>query len=537
MKRHHALFATTLVLLAGCSGRSGSGSLIPGSATSPAKNGTASVAFTMHWSTGSAASSGSTRRPAYVPATARSVTVSVNGGAPQYLNSPSTTLTISAPAGVDSFLIQTFDEQNGQGNVLSQAGITQTVKIDTANVLSATLNGVIASLQVTLGTPTPNAGTSTTSTVTVAALDADGNTIVGPGDYNTPIKLSIQDPSSSGTLTLSSTLLQTPGTGVTLSYNGGLLWNANVVATAAGVPNATVQFAPKPTAYEYALPSAGSQPAAITLGPDGNMWFTENIENAIGKITSSGVITEYPIPTSNSKPVGITAGKDGALWFTENNSSKIGRITVSGTIQEFPTHFAGDGPFLIHERGDGTVWYAGQNGSDVSFQDETTNATGAYSTFTANANPIDVAFSPDGTVYATESSVGRIGQFNNSGVTDVHVGGQPYTIVYGPDGNLWFADDVSSKIVQLAPGSLNVVNSYPTITPNATPAGIAIGNDGALWFTEYAVDKVGRVTTNGTVSEYSLPSSGVQPFGIAAAADGSIWITEIKSGKIARLVY
>ncbi|MDB5042426.1 MAG: hypothetical protein JWN27_3152 [Candidatus Eremiobacteraeota bacterium] len=238
------LAIAALAVLAGCSGNGTSNPSAVVRAAAPGKAGAASVTFAMHWTAATAASA-ARRQPAYVPATARSVAISVAGGTPQYLNSPSTTLMISAPAGVDTFLIQTFDEQNGQGNVLSRAAITQTVALDTANVLSATLNGVVAALQISLGTPTPNAGASASSTVAVAALDADGNTIVGPGDYSTPITLAVQDPSSSGTLALSTALLQTPGTPVSLTYTGGTLTGANVIASATGVPAANATFAPK----------------------------------------------------------------------------------------------------------------------------------------------------------------------------------------------------------------------------------------------------------------------------------------------------
>jgi virginiamycin B lyase len=40
----------------------------------------------------------------------------------------------------------------------------------------------------------------------------------------------------------------------------------------------------------------------ITLGSDGNLWFTERFANRIGKITTSGTITEYDLPTPNAQP-------------------------------------------------------------------------------------------------------------------------------------------------------------------------------------------------------------------------------------------
>jgi streptogramin lyase len=55
-------------------------------------------------------------------------------------------------------------------------------------------------------------------------------------------------------------------------------------------------------------PTAGSNPAGITTGPDGALWFTEFGANQIGRITTAGVITEFPIPTAGSEPQGITTG-------------------------------------------------------------------------------------------------------------------------------------------------------------------------------------------------------------------------------------
>src|SRR6266436_5523218 len=69
------------------------------------------------------------------------------------------------------------------------------------------------------------------------------------------------------------------------------------------------------TFTEFPTPTAGSQPTAITTGPDGALWFTEQSGNKIGRITTDGVITEFPLPISGSGPVGITTGPDGALWF------------------------------------------------------------------------------------------------------------------------------------------------------------------------------------------------------------------------------
>ena len=66
--------------------------------------------------------------------------------------------------------------------------------------------------------------------------------------------------------------------------------------------------------------SAGifARPDGITAGPDGALWFTNDGNNSIGRITDRrhGHATS-PTP-SISDPTGITAGPDGALWFTNS---------------------------------------------------------------------------------------------------------------------------------------------------------------------------------------------------------------------------
>ena len=41
----------------------------------------------------------------------------------------------------------------------------------------------------------------------------------------------------------------------------------------------------------------------------------------------ASTISEFPLPTDGRQPAGITLGPDGNLWFTEYNANKIGCIT------------------------------------------------------------------------------------------------------------------------------------------------------------------------------------------------------------------
>lgn len=111
--------------------------------------------------------------------------------------------------------------------------------------------------------------------------------------------------------------------------------------------------------------TAGAVPAAITAGPDGNLWFTESGRDGIGRITPTGVITEFTAGISpGSVPSGITAGPDGNLWFTEFQGNRVARITPSGVVTEYSAGLSpGSGPGGIVAGPDGKLWFA-QPGND-----------------------------------------------------------------------------------------------------------------------------------------------------------------------------
>jgi streptogramin lyase len=58
------------------------------------------------------------------------------------------------------------------------------------------------------------------------------------------------------------------------------------------------------------------------------LWFTETAANRVAQVTTDGDIFEYAIPTAVSQPIGITHGPDGAVWFAEFAANTIGRLDV-----------------------------------------------------------------------------------------------------------------------------------------------------------------------------------------------------------------
>ena len=111
---------------------------------------------------------------------------------------------------------------------------------------------------------------------------------------------------------------------------------------------------------------------------------------------------------------------------------------------------------------------------------------------------------------------------------------QPLEITLGPDGALWFTEYAGNKIGRIT--TAGVISEYPVPTPSSQPVGITAGPDGALWFTESAANKIGRIDPiHKTITEYPVPTASAQPYGIASGPDGALWFTEASSVKIGRI--
>src|SRR5207249_2781159 len=67
-------------------------------------------------------------------------------------------------------------------------------------------------------------------------------------------------------------------------------------------------------------------------------------------------------------------------------------------------------------------------------------------------------------------------------------------------------------------------------------SGIATGPDGNLWFTEEVIGgRIGRITPQGSVTEYLLPTKDSYARGITAGPDGRIWFMEHATDRIGAL--
>ncbi|MBV8284451.1 MAG: Virginiamycin B lyase, partial [Candidatus Eremiobacteraeota bacterium] len=136
----------------------------------------------------------------------------------------------------------------------------------------------------------------------------------------------------------------------------------------------------------------------------------------------------------------------------------------------------------------------------------------------------------------TECAGNKIGSISTDGVTineytGLSLSSDPQNIAAGPDNAVWFTE-LADRIGRITTGG--TVHEYP-LTLGSQPFGITPGYDSALWFTEPGTNKIGRITTTGTITEYPIPTAFSDVQFIYPSPDGSLWFTEYYGNKLGRI--
>lgn len=234
---------------------------------------------------------------------------------------------------------------------------------------------------------------------------------------------------------------------------------------------------------EFPVTTPASQPRNMASGPDGNIWFTENLGNNIGVMTTDGVmVAEYPIPTPNSGPAGIALGPDGNMWFTEGfnkdtntGGNNIGRITPAGVITEFPALPDPDSrPYGITFGQDGNLWFTNLSSSKIGRM----TLAGVLTEFPTPTTGALIDIQPDAgdCLWFTNQTANKIGVINLDGeITEFDVPnptGFPGWIALGPDGNMWFSEiggDALARVMSSETEAPTTPTPVPAITSGDTP--------------------------------------------------------------------
>jgi streptogramin lyase len=194
----------------------------------------------------------------------------------------------------------------------------------------------------------------------------------------------------------------------------------------------------------------------LTAGPDQRVWFVNH--GAIGAIDTSGNFTFYPSPTTPSgltaSFVDITVGPDGNLWATDNAQGGLVRITPSGSMTYFLT--AGVTPMRIAKYGNSLIVSASNTNTLTLYQFDTSgsqqktytlpNFITAAMTNASNGSlwiPIGTDIT-GGSVIARISAAGMLSTITVPYPNDPGIGAaQILGLASAADGSMWYVRDTT----------------------------------------------------------------------------------------------
>jgi streptogramin lyase len=497
------------------------------------------------------------------------------------------TFPMPAPPGADVFAIATYDGAPvagggfGSASQLGRAALSQTLTAGTAYNFAIALSGIVHTLSLVVPFAAIHGTLASAQALGVYALDADDNIILDSQYYDaggSPIKIALKLGTAigpgKGTFALSATAFPSPpANAVVLTYDGNATipagtnsgaFSTTITASVTGGTSPIAAVGHSVTLIGPAIQafSVGGSPLELTLGPDGNVWFTDTVSHRIGTIGPGGTAGFHSLPAA-AAPHGIVAGSDGNLWFTDTATGKIGWVApgagpgheCSAAVGSAPNEIIngpspdGAAPYLyVVQTGQQEIWQVG------AYATSCLSVYGLYSVANASGTPqpLGLALGPDANIWYTESQSGTIESMTSAGApmfsatlpkststicsNNAAKTASPDQIVTGPNATVWFSEDCAADVGRITPTGpkTGTVTMFP-IGDNDKSHGIVAGPDGNVWIAQYAHGIV-RVTPAGSIRIYGRGTAIQHAYGIAVGADADLWFAD-QSGNIGRFVW
>ena len=365
--RFIAVLGVLSMALTACGGGSGS-SPAPGGGTPAPVNGLVKLQITIPHATSSAARG---RAPRYISSATQSVTAVVPGGpATTVALTPSNpncvpsgnftvcTVEVPVPVGNSTITVSTYASTDGSGTPLSTTTLPVTVVQGQVNLVTVTLNGVVASLKLSATQTQVTAGKPSSVGLFVQALDAAGKTIIGPGGYSdasgNAISITLTSSDTSGATSVSPASFPDPSNIIaTLNYNGAQIPNFTITASAPGVPSQSITFSVNVSTqlvYDGFIPcTSSSAPAQTQINRYQTSANGTSMGPLVGTLTVPSIINMFTVDRANEVFVA--------------SSSAISRYAAGASDPASPaaSFTAGVNPVAMAADSAGGLWLAGND--------------------------------------------------------------------------------------------------------------------------------------------------------------------------------
>lgn len=315
---------------------------------------------------------------------------------------------------------------------------------------------------------------------------------------------------------------------------------------------------------------AGSTPAGptfVAFTPDGELWFSQEQNQEVGRLTISGT-QSYPVNAagpSQPEPTALLVGTDGNIWFAEYNGAAIAKLDpCSKTVTRYSTNVSGSTPWGLIQGPDNAMWFVDPGSNEIGRIDYSGNVQEfpIHSQYSNTPGPAYIALGGDGNLWFTEYNIGAVGVFSPTthlllkeySSDDGERGPYPNQIVVGPDNNMWWINSGIGTLATISPSASVTTNPteysvYPASSAFAAHFIANIASSGSyIWTADSHSGVVQSFNTSGqNVASYDIGTLGLTlsgfqcgpgqfgctsnvvgnstyPYGISGGPDGRIYV-------------
>lgn len=230
---------------------------------------------------------------------------------------------------------------------------------------------------------------------------------------------------------------------LTETPDGTIWFTENGFAVVGSRHSGIGSYAPNGTISEPVSMKPGQFIGGIDSANDGTVWYSYGQEKStVGEITRAGGINYFPLP-AGSQPAQLRLGADGNVWVAQYGLGSIARLTLQGRIMQFPLDLNFSGPFgIASDRS--AVWFTAT--SNVGYLDME-NKLHLFTVPRSDGGTGQIVTLPNGDAAFTED-VGRIGIISRYGnFAEFAVPGNPDSLLFDREGNLWYTDPNSVRMI------------------------------------------------------------------------------------------
>jgi virginiamycin B lyase len=294
---------------------------------------------------------------------------------------------------------------------------------------------------------------------------------------------------------------------------------------------------------EWDVPTKGGHPHDPAVGPDGSLWFTEQMVSKLARLDpATGEFKEYPLKGKNDGPHGLVADRDGNIWYTGNFAGYIGKLNPrTGEVTEYKMPDAkAEDPHTAVFDAQGIMWFTVQVGNMVGRLDPKTGKVELKQPPTANSHPYGIAINSKGVPFFCEFNSNKMASIDpkTMQITEylLEKSARPRRLAIASDDRVYFTDYEGGNLGRLDPAS-GAVKMWPSPGGSkAAPYGIVITPDGMVWYSESGVTPNTLIRFNPKTGEFAraqIPSGGGTVRNMAATSDGRIYLACSGVNKVA----